>query len=92
VFTITEMRIYNNPLEQDREFDTMPKYKNQFVSQAYFDHEIQDENGSKIGTLRVKPVGLAWKGRGKQSFLAVDLQKFVDWISEPGTKARKTGS
>lgn len=68
----------------------MPKYRNRFVSPDYVEHRIADESGKLIGTLRVKPVAVLWKPRGKREFFSVGLNGFVDWITDPATKAKKT--
>jgi hypothetical protein len=68
----------------------MPKYKNRFDSPAYVEHYILGPDGKSIGTLRIKPSAVLWKGRGKREFVAVDLDTFTAWISDPSTKSRKS--
>ena len=70
----------------------MPKYKNQFASPAFTEETILDNNQKAIGTIRVKPVAISWKPKGKREFLTVNLDKFIAWINDPNTKAKKTKS
>lgn len=71
----------------------MPKYKNEFSRPDHYDHEILGKSdGKKIGTLRVKPIGLLWKPANQQDFLSVTLDQFTAWIEDPNTKAKKIGS
>lgn len=69
----------------------MAAYKNSFGNPDHFDHLILDNNNNTVGTLRVKPSGLSWKA-GKHKFYTVNLQEFVDWITNPNTKAKRTKS
>ena len=70
----------------------MPAYKNQFGRPKYYDHEILNEKGNKIGTLRVKPTGVLWKPRSQQKFYGVPLDKFKGWITDSATEASRTKS
>ncbi len=70
----------------------MPRYKNQFQRPTHQDHHIRDANNKKIGTLRVKPTGVAWKPANKQKFYSVSLDDFTDWITKPSTGASQTSS
>ena len=65
----------------------MPRYNHSIKSPSYYEHEYVDEEGATIGTLRVKPSGLLWKGRYKRKFLSVSLEEFIDWIEDEGTEA-----
>lgn len=70
----------------------MPKYKNSFRGPEFIEQTIADENGEVLGTVRIKPSSVLWKPKGKHQFLSVPLLKFSEWITDPGTKARKTRS
>ena len=70
----------------------MPAYNKQFGSPQNYDHEIQDLKGKKIGTVRVKPTGIAWKPRNARKFYSVSLDKFTEWIMGDESGARQTKS
>jgi len=70
----------------------MPKYKNHFASPAFIEEKILDNDDKAVGTIRIKPVSISWKPRGKGQFLSVKLDDFVAWITDPKTKAKKTNS
>jgi hypothetical protein len=65
----------------------MPDYKNRFMSQSFIEQGILDEKGAVIGYIRIKPSGVSWKSKGAQRYRAVNLQQFIDWITDPTTKA-----
>ncbi len=60
----------------------MPKCANTFTGTTALDHEIAGPDGKKLGTLRVKPVGLGWKRAHSQKFHSVRLAKFIEWITD----------
>lgn len=70
----------------------MPDYKNRFDAPEFIEKIIFDENGAVLGTIRIKPSGVLWKPKGARKFFSIPLAKFTDWITDPKTKARKTGS
>ena len=70
----------------------MPGYKNQIKSPAYVEETILDKKDSPIGTIRVKPSSILWKKKGKGKFYNVSLDKFIQWITDPNTKAKRTKS
>ena len=70
----------------------MPKYNNIFHGPKYIEQEIRDEGNSVIGTIRIKPSSVQWKDKSKGKFHTVPLQKFIEWILLPSTKAKKTKS
>ena len=70
----------------------MPAYTKQFASPQYYDHEILDLEGKKIGTVRVKPTGIAWKPKNGRQFYSVQLEKFAEWIMSSNSGARQTKS
>lgn len=70
----------------------MPKYNYQFQSPAYIEEGIMDDTGKKLGTIRVKPVSIAWRPAHARDYLTVSLDEFVAWITSPAANARKTKS
>lgn len=71
----------------------MPDYSKEFARPEYVDHEIQNKSdGSKVGTLRVKPVGLSWKPVNAQKFYQKSIEEFEEWITAPATKAKRTSN
>jgi hypothetical protein len=69
----------------------VPKYKNQFKEQTYYDHTIVGSDGKKVGTLRIKPSSVLWKPKSQQQFYSVPLEEFAEWITS-NASAKKTGS
>jgi hypothetical protein len=67
----------------------MPGYKNRFKAPEFVEVAIVGGNGGRVGTIRLKPSSVLWKAKGQHSFLAVPLEKFVQWITDPETLARK---
>jgi hypothetical protein len=51
-----------------------------------------DNNGSVIGTIRIKPSGILWKPKGQHKFLRVSLDTFIGWITHKNTGATKVSS
>lgn len=70
----------------------MPEYRNSFRAPAYYEEVIIDENNSVVGTIRIKPSSVLWKPKNAQKYFSVNLEKFIDWITDPDTRARKTKS
>ncbi len=70
----------------------MPKYTNAFAAPKFREETVCDGTGAKLGTIRIKPVAIGWKPAGKGSFHMVSLQQFIEWITDPGTRARTTKS
>lgn len=64
----------------------MPKYRNKFDRPSYVDHKIPREDESVLGTVRVKPTGILWKGANKQTFKRVAMDTFIEWINEIGAE------
>jgi hypothetical protein len=62
---------------------------NRFESQMYVEEKILDENGKLIGVLRMKPSGVLWKPSGAGKFYSVTIEKFIEWITDPATKAKR---
>lgn len=59
-----------------------------FASHQYVQEVIQDGNGKKVGTVRIKPSGVLWKPAGKHNFYGVTIAKFSAWITDPETGAK----
>ena len=70
----------------------MPEYRNSFRAPAYYEEVIIDEDNSVVGTIRIKPSSVLWKPKNAQKYFSVNLEKFIDWITDPDTRARKTKS
>lgn len=70
----------------------MPDYVNSFRAPVFREEVIVDDEGKTIGTIRLKPSGVLWKPAGSPKFYTVPLNRFIDWITNPKTKARRTGS
>jgi len=62
----------------------MPKYSNRFQESAYYEHVIVDEDGSRVGTIRIKPVSVLWKPKNKQNFYKVKLERFDELMEAHG--------
>jgi hypothetical protein len=70
----------------------MPKYNNRFQSPTYLEETIQDENGTTVGSIRIKPSSVLWRPTNAQKFYAVSLDEFSTWITDPATGAKRTTS
>ncbi|PIX52998.1 MAG: hypothetical protein COZ51_01140 [Candidatus Aquicultor secundus] len=68
----------------------MPKYNNQFASQAYSEETVLDSKGGVIGTIRLKPSGISWKPLGQHKYYSVTLEAFTNWITATSTGATRT--
>ncbi len=62
----------------------MPKYTNRFGAPAFADHTILDSKNRVVGTIRIKPSSVLWKGKSQKEFHRVSL--------DSNTKAAKTES
>jgi len=63
---------------------------NEFRAPARTDQIIENGKGNLVGTIRVLPSGVKWRAVNKQRFHSVRLRKFVEWITNPETKAQMT--
>jgi len=70
----------------------MPKYMYQFQSPTYIEERIVDDTGKKIGTIRIKPVSVAWKPANARDYQTVSIDDFITWIISPQANAKKTKS
>ena len=60
-----------------------------FKTSQYLDQTIVDENGATVGTIRLKPSGVAWKPKHAKRYYSKSLDDFQDWITSPSTKAKR---
>jgi hypothetical protein len=57
---------------------------NVFKPRKYEDFEILDDNGNKVGEVRVKPSGVLWKPKHARDWFGVDLKKFAAYMEANG--------
>ncbi|KUR72344.1 hypothetical protein AQZ52_03505 [Novosphingobium fuchskuhlense] len=48
------------------------------------DFEIIEEEGGKVGTVRIKPSGILWKPKGKHKWLGVSVEEFAEFAEKNG--------
>ena len=70
----------------------MPDYVNSFRAPIYHEEVIVDTEGKTIGTLRIKPSGVLWKPANSPKYYSAPLEDFIAWITDPGTRAKRTSS
>ena len=70
----------------------MPKYTNSFRSPTFIQETIIDEARKTIGTIRIKPVSVAWKPAGQGKYFSVKIEDFGNWITDSKTNATRTTS
>lgn len=70
----------------------MPDYVNAFKSPSYAEETITANDGSIIGTIRIKPSGVLWKPANAHKFYSVPLNDFIEWITNPENKFSKTNN
>lgn len=63
--------------------------KNSFRIPKFVDHVIQDEDGLVVGTLRIKPSGVAWAPADGKKWRSIGLDKFVRFMEEHGAFKEK---
>lgn len=66
---------------------TRQKNNKEFAAPLSQDFTIKDSTGV-IGHLRVKPSGIAWKGKGQQTYYNVTIDAFSEFATKYG-KASK---
>jgi hypothetical protein len=54
--------------------------KNEFYRPQFYDHEIVDDDGKKVGTIRVKPSGVLWAKAGSHDWKGVTLEEFAEYM------------
>ena len=67
--------------------------KNQFDRPKLYDHAILDEDGLKIGEIRVTPTAIKWRGKGRRGptpYRSISLDEFIDWMESSDSGARDT--
>lgn len=63
----------------------MAKRLSEFKRPAYYEHTIvEKQTGHVIGTFRIKPTGILWRGPNKKAFKSANLQEFITWIETNG--------
>lgn len=60
-----------------------------FRTPKFVDHIIQDEDGLVVGTIRVKPSGVAWAPAEGKKWRRVSLAKFIAFMDENGKLTEK---
>jgi len=70
----------------------MPEYSKQFIEPDFWEHSIAELDGSKVGTLRIKPNRVLWKPANAKKFYSVSLDKFAQWVTGEESGARRTKS
>lgn len=64
----------------------MPKYTYSFASPKYREETIVDANGKVVGTVRLKPVSIAWRPANARRFYMVSIRTFTEWMESCGAK------
>jgi hypothetical protein len=71
----------------------MPAAKYKFIEQNAYDHKIGNaDDGTVIGTLRVKPSTILWRpkrARGVSPWFSVSLDDLTDWIVKQNNRVGK---
>lgn len=62
---------------------------NSFTPRKFEDFEILDQNGAKVGEIRIKPSGILWAPKGSHKWFRVDLEAFADFMTQKGTPQKK---
>lgn len=71
----------------------MPRYSNRFDAPEYRAELIRKvDDDSVVGEIRISPVTVKWRPKNKGKYYGVPLDKFVAWITDDATKARRTKS
>jgi hypothetical protein len=60
-----------------------------FRTPKFVDHVIQDSDGVVIGTIRVKPSGVAWAPADGKKWRRVSLSKFTAFMEREGRMREK---
>ena len=63
--------------------------KNSFRIPKFVDHVIESEDGLVVGTLRIKPSGVAWSPADGKKWRSVPLDKFMIFMDEHGRLTEK---
>ena len=59
----------------------MPASVNKFSEPDHYDHDFANvDDGTKVGTLRVKPSSILWKPKSAHQFHSASLEEFQEWI------------
>ncbi len=57
---------------------------NDFRPQKFVDHEIVDDRGETVCTIRVKPSGILWAPKDAKKWRGVSLATFADFMDTNG--------
>jgi hypothetical protein len=63
--------------------------KNSFRTAKLVDHVIQDDDGLVVGTVRVKPSGIAWASAESKKWRMVPLDRFAQFVERHGKLKEK---
>ena len=68
----------------------MAERKYYFKEPGHYEYEIaNNSNKTKIGTIRIKPNAILWKGANQQVFLKVSLEDFIEFMDTTGKQITK---
>ena len=60
-----------------------------FRTPKFVDHVIEGEDGLVLGTIRVKPSGVAWAPAEGKKWRSISLAKFIEFMGENGRLTEK---
>lgn len=67
----------------------MPEYKYNFAESTFYQMTVQNKDGEKVGTLRIKPSRLLWMPAKAKKWYSVSLDDFAAWAVENGKRVGK---
>jgi hypothetical protein len=62
---------------------------NSFSPRKFEDFTIVDENGHRVGHIRVKPSGVLWAPKNSKRWLRVPLEDFATFMENNGKLQKK---
>jgi len=63
--------------------------KNSFRIPKFVDHVIEGDDGLIVGTLRIKPSGVAWAPAEGKKWRSISLSKFIAFMDDNGKLKEK---
>jgi hypothetical protein len=63
--------------------------KNSFRVPKFIDHVIEGDDGLVVGTVRIKPSGVAWAPADGKKWRSVRLEKFIAFMDANGKLKEK---
>jgi hypothetical protein len=57
---------------------------NNFRPKKFVDHQIVNEDGLAVGTIRVKPSGILWAAKDGKKWRGVPLDEFAEFMEKTG--------